>query len=154
MEEIYRSPESELDDQVPENEKEREIFNETKALKALYASQRIIWSPIFSTIGTMVIIVAMSFVEGRAPLLVFMLPAIVVGGVIKYVGKLIKIKHRMLSGLLVGGIVFFALYFSSPFMAGVIGLLNVLAFMAICRRPLTFEQEKLLSKESLGKLKP
>lgn len=152
MQDIYTPPKSELDNAIPSDEEERKRYQEVEALRLLYQSQRVIWSPVNALIVSAFLVLAISWYGGSAPVLVFMLPAIVTGAMVKYMGKLIQMKHRVISGLVVGLVVTLALSLNNLVLASIIGLLNVLAFMAISKRPLTFDEEKLLFKESIGKL--
>lgn len=82
---------------------------------------------------------------GRAPLLVFVLPAFFAGLAVRYIGRSLSIACRLLCSFLAGGITFAALAMSGISIASIaVAFLGTLACLAICRRSLTYEQEKAL----------
>ncbi len=154
MNDAYRPPNSDLDHDLPKDPAERQIYDETQALRALYKAQQVFWSPLIAFLSTVFLLVLLALYADRTPMLVFLLPGFIAGYLIKYLGSLIKAKHRIVSGLIVGGTVFSYVLPSSPAVAAVVGVLNCAVFIFTSRRPLTLDEEKLLSKHAMGRLKP
>lgn len=154
MKNIYQPPESDLDNINSLSAKEQALVEEAQALQQLYQEQRIVSTPINALFVTAFVLILMLMVEGHAPMLVFLLPAFICGAVIKYWGRLLDLKHRVISSLVVALVVYFGLdmvSFNAVWLA-VLAWLNFLVCLAMSRRPLSFDQEKLLFSESLGKI--
>ena len=154
MNDFYRPPESDLNQDVPQDPAERKIYNELQALRMLFKAQRVYLSPVVSLILTVALLLTLEMAQRSMPLWVLVFPSFIVGGVVKYIGRLIEAKHRIIAGVIVGLLVCLWLGQGLPFIAVLVGFINIVVFVAISRRPLTFDEEKLLSKKSLGKLKP
>lgn len=152
MVDIYSSPKSDVGAKTPIDNEKTKLHDEAEALRALYKSQRVIWTPINVLIVSVFLIVVMSFATGRVPVLAFIVPAFICGGMAKFIGKIFAIKHRLISSVVLGVVVLFA-FQDSMLIAILLALFNMLIFLVLSRCTLSFDEEKLLYKESLGKLK-
>lgn len=131
---VYSTPKSEL-----------EIDKYQSIVDKLSREESYILSIFAAVLGTVLGILVLANIPGRAPLLVFALPAFLAGLAVRYIGRPISIGCRVLCSLLAGGITFAALAVSGITIASItVGFLGSLACLAVCRRSLTYEQEKAL----------
>ena len=148
MEDVYKSPDSILED-------EKGIAGERKALRELMHEQRFVSGHVTAFSFAFSFMFAILIVDGSAPLFIFLAPAIATGAILKYTANFIVMKHRIISSALVTLVTFSFLSLAGVgFLGAVVSFVGFWVCLALNRRSLNMEQEKLLYKWRLGKLSP
>lgn len=134
VEGIYNAPKSDL--KIDENQ---------FVVDDLGREESYILSIFSAVMATVLGIFLLANIPGRAPLFVYLLPALFSGIAVKYIGRPISILCRVICGIVTGAIAFAVLAFNGvTFSSIAIGFLSILVCLALNRRNLTYEQEKAL----------
>jgi branched-subunit amino acid permease len=150
MNDIYKTPDSNLAVSL----ETRTISPELTEFESMLKEQRTVLAPSLALIFTILSIFPLALAKGSAPLLILLFPAFVVGLLIKYTSRLIKLNHRVISSLISTSVIFFILSFGNILTAIGVSLFSFFICLSLSRRPLTADQEKVLYKLKIGKLNP
>lgn len=131
---------------------EQQALAERKAWRQLIAEQRVILTPISVFLVTTFVCLAILVLSQGAPVLVFIMPSIISGALVKYLGRLIEMKHRVISSVMVAVVVLIFLSAGNPVWVFVVASLNFMVCLGLSRRPLSYDQEKLVFRRSIGKI--
>lgn len=140
MNDIYDAPGSDLRVETDEG-----LVEQREALAKLLGEERWILGQVAAFFGTVTFFLLMFLVEGAAPMFIYLAPSIFSGVVLKYYARFVTSKPRIISGVIVLLVTMgFLSLFGLSILAIAISFIAFLACMALNRRPLTMEQEKLL----------
>ncbi|QFT55249.1 hypothetical protein [Microbulbifer sp. THAF38] len=143
MNENYKSPKSDL-----------EVSPSHALISRLLKEQSLLLSLFAVLLGALGTLIALSFARGIIPLYVYVIPGFVAGILVKFMGRPVTVKYRLIPGLFCGLIV--SLWVS---LGGIsiytflLPLLNVLCCLAVSRRRLSYDEERALYKFRNGLIK-
>jgi hypothetical protein len=149
MTDIYESPKSNLIVSEPADS----IVSEVEALRELLKEENGISSTINSLLFTILSIIPFAMPQVSVPPLIMLFPAFVVGFIIKYSGCLIKLKYRLVSSLISASLIFFILAFENVLIAIGIATINFFICLVLSKRPLSPEQDRILYRWKIGKIR-
>lgn len=142
MNNIYDIPQSELG-----------TSEDSKALAALLNNQKKFLAPIISFFSCITALVIMTFSGFSGFVFLLLIPSVIAGVIIKYLCGLIEIKYRLVSALTVAVANFLFLMGNALIGFAVAGI-SILIVLTVSKRPLNYDQEKLIYRWEMNRLKP
>lgn len=143
MSDLYKAPQSEL-----------EVSESHVTISRLLSEQNMLLSIIAVLVGALGTMVLFSFASGIIPLYVYVIPGFVAGILVKFLGRPVTTKYRLIPGLFCGLIVSLGVSLEGiSIYTFLLPFLNVLACLAISRRRLNYEEDKALYKFRNGLIK-
>lgn len=139
----YKPPESDLETDNPEIIRYRKLVKEQHPLIGGVAA-------CFTSFLTLL---ALSFASGVVPGFVFVLPGLVAGLVLKFVGRVFTDLPRVIAALFVAAVVGIEFYLREALWLSIfLSFLNFVICFAVSRRLLTHEEEKVLYRHKLKRV--
>jgi hypothetical protein len=148
MNNIYTTPESNLIGNTNPMEDP-----EVVALKIIFKKQRILLAPLITFFSTLLFFIPMLLSFESMPMWIFVSPAFAIGLIVKYTCRLVHLKHRIISGIVSISIIFLLLLLYDPIIAINVSAFSFIIFVVLSKRTLHPDQQKLLYKLKIGKLK-